>query len=278
MADTTSWVNEPAGLGWLEPESAANEDNQPKYPYNKITQSESGHSLELDDTPNRERVKLLHRTGTFIEMHPNGNEVHKVYGDGFEITIRNKNVLIGGDCRVTVEGNASFHVKGDRTERVDGNFYQVVNGNYSLQVKGNASLASDKPFKLTSSPLLGGYLDLNTGGDLHLKGDLVVEGTLRAGDIFSETRVDAVLGMSAGPAGFVTVMGGVSVGIPVAAPGNITCIGLVNAGVAVNAPLGDYMVSDSIWSFDVINMLLHNFHIHPTPKGPSGSPIPKQVS
>ena len=81
---------------WTEPESAANTDYQPIYPYNNVQVTESGHSFEMDDTPTRERVRLQHRSGTFIEMHPNGDEVHKVYGNGYEITIKDKNVLIKG--------------------------------------------------------------------------------------------------------------------------------------------------------------------------------------
>ena len=35
---------------WTEPESAANTDYQPQYPYNNVTQTAGGHSFELDDT------------------------------------------------------------------------------------------------------------------------------------------------------------------------------------------------------------------------------------
>jgi hypothetical protein len=265
------------GLGWLEPESAANADNQPKYPFNKITQTESGHSFEMDDTPERERVKLLHRTGTFIEMHPNGDEVHKVYGDGYEITIKNKNVLIQGDCSITVNGDASFYVRGNRTERVDGDYSLVVNGDYNVQVQGGANIESQKPLSFVSNPLLGGYLDLNTGGTIQINGDLVVEGTLRAGDIFSETRVDALLGMSAGPYGFVSVLGGLSIGIPAAIPGNITCIGLINAGISITAPLGNFIISDSVLMTDVVNTSLFGSHFHFAKFGPTSSPIPKMI-
>ena len=42
-----------ANLSWTEPESAANTDYQPVYPYNNVTQTEAGHKLEMDDTPGR---------------------------------------------------------------------------------------------------------------------------------------------------------------------------------------------------------------------------------
>jgi hypothetical protein len=54
-----------------------------KYPYVFSIQTESGHYLDLDDTPNAERVTLIHRTGSFISIDSGGN-----------ITISGKNVNI----------------------------------------------------------------------------------------------------------------------------------------------------------------------------------------
>ena len=63
----------PSNNLWTEPESAANADNQPVYPYNDVTQTESGHFMEMDDTPGAERIRLQHRTGTFTEIQADGN-------------------------------------------------------------------------------------------------------------------------------------------------------------------------------------------------------------
>ena len=125
-----------ADSAFTEPESAANTDYQPIYPYNNIQQTEAGHSFEMDDTPTRERIRLQHRVGTFIEMHPNGDEVHKVYGDGYEITILNKNVLIKGNCNITIEGDSTLHVKGDSHTVVDGSVFQKVKGDVQQLING----------------------------------------------------------------------------------------------------------------------------------------------
>jgi hypothetical protein len=267
----------PEGLGWLEPESAANTDFQPIYPYNKITQTESGHSLEMDDTPTRERVKLLHRTGTFIEMHPNGDEVHKVYGDGYEITIKDKNVLIKGQCNITIEGDSVTEIRGNKYEVVRGDYNLVVNGNMQIDGRKRVTMSSQDVMAITSNPVLGGYLDLNTGGDLHLNGDLVVEGSLRAGQVFSESSVTAALGVQAGALGFVSVAGGLSIGIPFATPGVINCIGIINAGILMTSPIANFNLMDATLMTDNINVSLHNYHIHPTSRGPTGFPRPKMI-
>jgi hypothetical protein len=102
--------------------------------------------------------------------------------------------------------------------------------------------------------------------------------------MYSKGRVDAATGISAGPLGFVTGTGGISVGFPtplspVAAPGQIMCVGnilslmSINAGVGVNAPLGSFGIMDAILMTDLINTSLFNSHIHPVPKGISGPPI-----
>ena len=125
---------------WTEPESAANTDYQPVYPFNHATVTDSGHSFELDDTPTRERIRLQHRSGTFIEMHPNGDEVHKVYGDGYEITINNKNVLIQGQCNIEIQGDANINVIKDLNLKVGNHFSLEVGGNMYARAHGNLSL------------------------------------------------------------------------------------------------------------------------------------------
>ena len=44
-----------------------------RYPFNRVNQTESGHVIEIDDTPNGERINIQHMSGSFIEMHPDGS-------------------------------------------------------------------------------------------------------------------------------------------------------------------------------------------------------------
>jgi hypothetical protein len=93
------------------------------------------------------------------------------------------------------------------------------------------------------------------------------------------------MGVYAGPFGFTSSLGGLSLGIPtpatpVATPGCITIVGSMIALGSVTAPTGNFLktnvglatngISSSILGADLINDILYNFHIHPTPKGPSG--------
>ena len=102
---------------------------------------------------------------------------------------------------------------------------------------------------------------------------------IKASKIFSETRVDAGTGMRAGPLGFVTMLGGVAVGIPAAVPQQIICstniiAGIsINAGASMNAPLGSFGVMESILMTDVINTAIYDTHIHIAPYGPTSPAI-----
>lgn len=259
--------------GWFEPESAANTNYQPEYRYNNITQTPRGHTFELDDTPTRERIRLSHRSNTFIEMHPNGDEVHKIFGDGYSIILGDHNISIGVDdgknakkLNITVYGDVNMRVTGDKVETIEGNYEQHIKGHYTQVVDKTSSIVSQGDMIITAGAAATGALTIQTGDALIMDGDISVNGELTATKITSQTRVDAVTGMSAGPLGFVTVEGGVSAGVPAAVPGTVT------AAVAVNAPQGNFGVMSAILMEDVTNSSIYDSHIHISPKGPTGPP------
>uniref|UniRef100_A0A6C0JSQ5 Uncharacterized protein n=1 Tax=viral metagenome TaxID=1070528 RepID=A0A6C0JSQ5_9ZZZZ len=266
------------GSGWVEPGSAANEETQPEYPFNNVQQTESGHLFELDDTPNRERIRLQHRMGTFIEMHPNGDEVHKVYGDGYEITICDKNIEVRGHCSVIIKGDSVITVEGNKTEKIKGNYDLVVDGDFNHAVKGDCNILSESDMQIGAGGSLSdvagigtGSLTLLSGQDISVAGDFMVEGGIVADMVTAKYSVDAGLGITAGPLGFVTMLGGVSVGIPVAIPGQ------VNAIEEVNAPLANFGIMNAVLMHDIINSKIYNTHIHKTKVGPTSPPKGKFV-
>lgn len=250
--------NPPSNNLWTEPESAANVDNQPQYPYNNITQTQSGHAFELDDTPGRERVRLQHRSKTFVEFHPNGDAVYKVFGTGYEIHMNGKNVLIKGTCNITVEGDCNMHVTGDYNHRVDGDYFLTVGKSYNVRSADTMNIQTDDDVKLSAGTDYSGAIYFNAPDNVYINSDLVVGGSINADIITSKTRVDAGTGVSAGVLGVYST-------------GPITSL------ISVQAPLGTFSIMKSILMTDIVNTKMHNFHIHPTPKGPSGLPTLSMV-
>jgi len=243
-------------LGWTEPESPASTEYPPKYPFNNITQTPSGHMFELDDTPGGERIRIHHRSGTFTEMHPNGDEVHKIYGDGYEIITKNKNVLINGVCNITIEGDSILHVKGDRKELIDGDYSVIVKGEYNLAVNGVASLMSKDDMTVGCGNISDGSLNIMTGSHLQLNGDLSVNGHI-SGKSLTADRVDAI-GLGAGLLG-------------------IFSLGPITSLLSVEAPAGTFGIMDAVLMTDVVNTALHNCHFHISKFGPTTPPIPKMI-
>lgn len=92
-----------------EPESAF----RAKYPFNKVTQTESGHVIEVDDTPNYERLHTFHKSGTYSEVDQSGRRVNKIVGDDYEIVQKDKTVYINGNVNIKVKGNYTLDVDGD---------------------------------------------------------------------------------------------------------------------------------------------------------------------
>ena len=99
-----------------------------KYPYNKVLRTESGHLIEIDDTVSKERINIMHKSGTYVEIDSEGQVVIKSVDNRFDITTKDNNVYIGGNANVRVIGNVDM----------------VVDGTYTLESKGNMVLKAPK--------------------------------------------------------------------------------------------------------------------------------------
>jgi hypothetical protein len=132
---------------WTEPPSPY----AAQYPKNHVTESESGHVIEIDDTPGSERLHVYHKSGTFTEVHPLGSEVHKVVGNAWDITLNDNMVYIRGNSTTTVgktmkvkmKEHLEIEVDGDMRVLVKGNTVMETLGNYFHKIKGKVTFVSD---------------------------------------------------------------------------------------------------------------------------------------
>jgi len=131
------------GQKYTEPQ----EPYSAEYPYNKVTETEpkdfiSGHIVEMDDTPGKERVHVWHKSGTFISVHPNGQSVTKVVHDNYEMNMRNKYefvnnsrfITIWGDDRSIVKKSKQTEIYGREAMYVKGNSIKYISGDFALHV------------------------------------------------------------------------------------------------------------------------------------------------
>lgn len=118
------------GSSWAEPPYA----NRAVYPFNKTFETISGHLVEYDDTPNNERIHEYHRSGTYTEISPKGDQTVKIVGDSYQIIAGQSNIVILGDCNLSINGNLNQHVKGNWNIQVDGSKTEVVQGDMKTRV------------------------------------------------------------------------------------------------------------------------------------------------
>ena len=84
-----------------------------EYPMSRTNVTPSGHVIQYNDTPAGERVLVKHRTGTAIDMLPDGS------------------------MSISSKGKTIFTIRDDMTIVVEGDVNWAVNGNFNLDVKGN---------------------------------------------------------------------------------------------------------------------------------------------
>lgn len=141
----TRRVNVPIAVSgsWSQP--SIETTNAPVYPNNEVKVSKNGHSLEVDDTPQYERISLYHSSGTYTEMQAKGDRVSVITGSDYEIIIKDKDVYIEGSCNVTVMGDSTLLVKGNHTMEVEGNYSLDVKGDMNTHVNGqlNTNVVGD---------------------------------------------------------------------------------------------------------------------------------------
>jgi len=68
-----------------------------RYPYNSTMTTRSGHILEFDDTPGSERVQVYHKSGSYLEILPDGTIVTKSVKDYVQLATGNMTIFNVGD-------------------------------------------------------------------------------------------------------------------------------------------------------------------------------------
>ena len=137
----------PGGDAWDEPESAFNG----AYPYNKVTQTESGHIIEVDDTPGSERIHIYHRSGTYVEIDSNGSMVKRTKGSSYEIIDRNGKISIAGRADISVNGACNIFVGNDANIEVEGDVNLKCHNDITAMAGGSLNLSATEEVNITSS-------------------------------------------------------------------------------------------------------------------------------
>ena len=171
----------PNGESWDQPASSY----KAQYPYNKVMQTESGHIIEIDDTPGAERIHVYHKSGSYIEIDPNGSVISKTVGSEYKIIDCNGYISIAGKANVSVNGSCNVHVGGDCNLEVIGD--AIVNSSNDIQVNaaGRLQLSAGEAIDMRS-PLI--YVEADT--EFHLKADTKANIDVQLLNVKSATNIN----------------------------------------------------------------------------------------
>lgn len=147
-----------ADVSQVEPNSLS---DSTKYPSSQVLETESGHVVEMDDTVGNERIRVYHKTGSYIEIRPDGTFIQKSVNENSEshyihMSSVNEHVkksvktyieenldeIIKGYVHRHIEGELKEHVTGDITKDSDGNVTWNVGGAFTLNVSGKIDIDS----------------------------------------------------------------------------------------------------------------------------------------
>ena len=109
----------------------------PEYGLNRITETLTGHTFEMDDTPGNERILIKHNSGAGIELCTDGSISISALNNRIECT--------GGDQTVIIIGNGNIHYKGNLDFKVDGEFnIDCLDFNLNVKNDKNETVGGDE--------------------------------------------------------------------------------------------------------------------------------------
>lgn len=116
---------------------SATEGVTPEYGLNRITETLTGHTFEMDDTPGNERILIKHNSGAGIELCTDGSICISALNNRVECT--------GGDQTVIIIGNGNIHYKGNLDFKVDGEFnIDCLDFNLNVKNDKNETVGGDE--------------------------------------------------------------------------------------------------------------------------------------
>ncbi len=146
---------------------------KPVYPHNKVTQTTSGHLIEIDDTPESERIHVYHKSGTHVEIQPTGDVVIQ-QANGFRSVTGNDKLYCSGDVDWLIEGNVTVSSLKSISLNAKENINFVCEGTIDANAKTNVNVATDGSYINTNAStyisgsegadIRGSRIDLNKGG------------------------------------------------------------------------------------------------------------------
>jgi len=178
---------EVCGTTITEPET----EYDAKYPNNRVIETASGHIIELDDTEGKERIHIAHKSGTFVEIFPDGRVVYKADKDIFTLVNGDSNIYvkddenkrIGAKCNLEIIGetkvifNEKVSIEAKKELKIEASEKVIIDASGDVEINGdNTNIVSTGNIKLDAT---GGTIDIDCANcTLDATGNVVMSATL----------------------------------------------------------------------------------------------------
>lgn len=156
--DVVTKTNATTGASVTQTEPLSTSDLS-QYPLVAVLETESGHVIEIDDTPGNERLRVYHRAGSYIEFKPNGGIVQKSVG-------------ATSTSHFIHEGAVNEHIAKGVKKYIEANLEQIIAGGIKESVEMDLFRSIGGLFKVTATGNLEVVGDLKVTGSIHSTGEI----------------------------------------------------------------------------------------------------------
>jgi hypothetical protein len=117
-----------------------------EYPYNQSTITRSGHEIHINDTPDKESLRVAHTKGSYVEIDKDGRTVVNSVGKAYYYMCDGFSTTVDGHYDLKVAGVMNVNIDGSVSEQTAGNRYMAAGGDYVCGIGGTFSqtVISDK--------------------------------------------------------------------------------------------------------------------------------------
>ena len=155
-----------------------------QYPRNWIQETSAGHRIEMNNTEDAERIRILNANGNFIDLDEKNDNYLKSKNDTYILSDHNLVIKVGKDIKtdrvvLQVIGDVNLYVEGDMHTEVEGNRFDRVNGNYQMQVGGVCSIQSDENLAIQAANEMRLKSNAYTNKTTFLESDLSEGGAVK---------------------------------------------------------------------------------------------------
>lgn len=152
------------GANQSEPETLS---HLASYTDTSVLETASGHIVEIDDTAGNERIRVVHKSGSYVEFRPDGGIAMKSVG-------AENNYIHTGNLNEHIQGAVKKYVESNIDEIVTGYIKKVVSGTLDEKISG----AVTEIFEAGQTTTITGDLVIGASGNVTITagGKVTVDG------------------------------------------------------------------------------------------------------